>query len=201
MPTFYEVAGITAAFFALADIVIYILAIFGLDYRLRRTPERTVPNRVTWFIWASLGAILAASYWASGATDTLWFAVVYATGFFIIALLSIRYGQGGPALVDVLSFLGAVISGWAWWKYNSPEVALYATIGIDMFGAVPTIKKSWYQPGTENRPAWLLALLGSIANVLALDWTDTSFAIAAYPLYMLLTSGLIYGFLLRQQSK
>ena len=185
-----------AGVFALADITLYILAILGRNYRFRRI-QRTVPNRATWFIWASIGVIIFTSYYAAGATDTLWFPASYAFGFVIIALLSIRYGEGGFEFVDIFCLSGAVISAWAWWKYNSPEMALLGTISMDAFGSIPTIEKSWREPWKENLTAWFLSFIASIANILAINWSTATFAIIIYPIYMFFVLGLITLLLLR----
>src|SRR5712691_6833852 len=167
--SFHTMMGIVAGVFAFADIGLYIIAIFGRDYRGRRI-KKTVPNRATWIIWASVGIILAASYDAAGATDTIWFPIAYALGFIIIAALSIPHGEGGIVLTDLLCLFGAAASAWAWWEFSSPQIALFATISMDAFGAIPTVKKSWREPSKENRLAWSSGFIGSVANVLAIDW-------------------------------
>lgn len=197
---YYEVMGIIAGIFAFADIALYILAILGRDYRFRRT-QRTVPNRATWFIWAAVGIILVASYRASGAVDTIWFAAAYALGFVIIAILSIKHGEGGFDFIDIVCVSGAIASAWAWWEYSSPEVALFGTIAMDAFGSIPTIEKSWRKPWTENITAWLLSFIASCANVLAINWDTANFAVVAYPVYMLLIIGLITILLFRHPKQ
>jgi hypothetical protein len=84
---FFTVMGIGAGLLAFVEIAFYIAAIFGRDYRWHQI-QKTVPNRASWIIWACVGIITAASYDAAGARETIWFAVVYALGFIIVALLS-----------------------------------------------------------------------------------------------------------------
>ena len=198
--SFHHIVGVAAGVLALAEFVFYILAMYGRDYRLHRIRVLTTPNRATWLIWAALGIITAVSYWSSGATDTVWFAGAYALGFFVVALLSIKRGEGGFEAADLFCLIGAAVSAWLWWKYNSPETALYATLAIDAFGIIPTLKKSWKRPEGENRLAWTMTTAASALNLLALNWSTATFAIGLYPVYMLVANGLVVAFLYRKHT-
>ena len=188
---FHEYFGVAAGILALADFGFYALGILGRDYRWHKIVQRTVPNRVTWFIWAAIGAITVASYKASGATDTIWFPVAYAVGFAVIALLSIKYGEGGSKITDVFCLSGAVLAVLGWWWFNSPQIALTTALLIETFAAIPTILKSWREPWKENRLAWTLAILASSANILALEWRGANFWVILFPLYIFILNAFI----------
>ena len=188
---FFGAMGITAGLFALADFVFYIFAIYGRDYRLRHIEEKTVPNRATWFIWAAIGVITAASYHASGATDTVWFPVAYAVGFTAIALLSIKYGEGGFNWTDGLCVTGAALAGFGWWYFDSPQVALFASLVIETFAGIPTILKSWREPEKESKLAWTLSMFASVANICAINWLSATFWVILFPVYILVLNSLI----------
>lgn len=192
-----EVLGLIAGFLALFAFIPYILSILGRDLFLRPVAIRTRPSRTTWFIWTFVGVMLAASYYESGATYTLWVPVALVIGPFITAVLSIWYGEGGWRPLDIVCFSGAALSGVLWWWFESPEIALYMNITMDFFGIVPTIKKSYFEPQHEDTLAWTITLLGGIANIAAVSWFDTSFAVAAYPLYMLFIDSVIVALLYR----
>lgn len=187
----YAGLGIAAGFVALADLLFYIFGIFGRDYKLQKVENVTVPNRATWFIWAAIGIITAMSYKASGATDTVWFPVAYAVGFSVIALLSIKYGEGGFNLTDGLCLMGSILAGLGWWYFRAPEVALAASLLIEALASIPTILKSWREPWKENKLAWSLAVFASVLNVFALDWNEAGFWVILLPLYILTLNALI----------
>lgn len=209
--TLQDIAGIVAATIGFYASLLYILSILGrgisiLRLRIYRLTERTKPNRVTWFIWTFVGAITVTSYYAAGATDTVWVPAILTLEYAVTAILSIWYGEGGSwrqekkqMRRDVFCLLGAVISAIAWWWFETPEIALFATIAIDSFGAFPTIVKAYKAPQTENKLSWTLTALSSVINMLAVEWRweVSTITIAAYPLYMLIANSMIASFLYR----
>ena len=54
-------------------------------------------------------------------------------------------------------------------------------IVISFMGALPTIKKVYFEPESESASAWMISLLGNSLNLLAVE--NWIFAIAVYPLY------------------
>ena len=138
----HETIGIFAGILALIDIAIYVAAIFGRAWYLGKLKVATVPNRASWLIWSAIGWTIVLSYHQAGATDTIWFPLAYAVGFTVIALLSLRYGEGGLNWVDVVCLGGAVLAGLGWWWFGSPEIALAASLAIETFGSIPTIIKA-----------------------------------------------------------
>lgn len=154
------------------------------------------PNRATWWIWVLVGTLLGESYYASGARHTIWVPVSYVIGPAIVALLSIKRGEGGWQRVDrwcLYSTGISVIVRLAF--FRAPLVALLTNLGIDFLGAVPTIGKSYHEPEKEDCLYWLITLGGNVVNMFAIE--APLFEIAVYPVYQLVTDLLIVGLLLR----
>ena len=182
--------GLLAGLLSLAAFVPYIIAI---------VKGATKPNRATWWIWTTNGLILLASYYASGAESTVWVAVGYFVGSLLTAVLALRYGEGGWSPFDRSCLLGAALGLLFWWMFNSSIVALVTTLFVDFAGALPTIRKAYRAPETEDRVAWGLFISGNTVNLLAVEaW---SFAIAVYPVYMFLASGTIAVLVLRPRLR
>ena len=187
---FTGVLGIIAGVFSFSAYLFYIVAILK---------GKTKPSRATWFIWAVMGIILAVSYRASGAEDTIWVAVSEAIAPTIIALLAIKYGIGGAEKIDIFCFVASLFSLFLWWIFGSPVVALVANLSIDFFAAIPTIKKSWRKPHEEDRFAWTLTQMGELLNLFAID--KMAFAIVIFPIYRFVINGIITGLLYRPLLK
>jgi hypothetical protein len=184
------VFGIIAGIIALLAYVVYVISIFRGGSK---------PNRATWWIWAFMGLVLALSYDLSGASNTIWVPYVEFLGPFTIALLSLKYGEGGlNNKTDLLCLLGAVVSVILWIVFNSPLIALITNLAIDSFAIIPTIKKSYLRPEGEDFWAWFGTGVADSMNMFAVE--RFTFAIVVYPIYMLL-SDLIIIFILLWKKK
>ena len=167
------IAGISAGIFSLLGFVPYIVTI---------CQGKTSPNRASWSIWASLGIVLAVSNYSAGARETMWLLITYAICQITIAILSLKYGEGGWNTFDRTCLLGALISIVLWQLFDSPIIAITISIAIDSLGALPTIKKSYLQPETEDLFSWMMFWIAGTLNICAL--TQWSAALIAQPIYL-----------------
>ena len=182
--------GVIAGIIAFLAYIVYVISIFR---------GKSKPNRATWWIWAFMGLILALSYKFSGASNTVWVPYVEFLGPLSIAILSIKYGEGGLTdKTDLLCLFGAVISVILWIIFDSPVVALVTNLAIDSFAIVPTIKKSYLRPEGEDFWAWFGTGLADSLYMFAVE--RFSFVILLYPIYMLV-SDLIIIFILLLKKK
>src|SRR3989344_1300311 len=98
------VFGLAAGLFNLVAFVPYILSIFGWRLSWSKSifeqTTRTKPNRASWFIWAFVGAVILPAYSHSGAHETVWVAAALVVGPCVVAILSIKYGEGGLSAFD-----------------------------------------------------------------------------------------------------
>ncbi len=184
------VLGVIAGIIALLAYVIYVVSILR---------GKTKPNRATWWIWAFMGLVVGISYDAAGAVNTIWVPYVEFIGPLSVALLSIKYGEGGlNNKTDLICLFGAIFSIILWIIFNNPVVALVTSLAIDSFAIVPTIKKSYLRPEGEDFWAWFGTGLADSLNMFAVE--KFTFAILLYPIYMLV-SDLIIIFVLLLKKK
>lgn len=185
-----SVLGLIAGLIAFFAYVVYIISILK---------GKTKPNRVTWWIWAFMGLVLALSYQLSGAVNTVWVPYVEFLGPFSIALLSIKYGEGTlENKTDLFCFVGAVVSIILWVIFNNPVIALVTNLAIDSFAIVPTIKKSYLRPEGEDFWAWFGTGMADTLNMFAVE--RFTFAILVYPIYMLVSDLIIILILLLRKK-
>jgi hypothetical protein len=165
-----------------------------VPYIISMVRGKTTPNKATWAIWAVLGVIIAASYYAAGARETAYVPFGYAIGILAVSALSFKYGEEGWTALDKWCLAGAG-AGLALWALTSePLFALYLTTMVDAIGGIPTIKKAWERPGSEDKAAWLMFLLANALNLLAIrEWT---LAVAMYPVYVIILSGTMSALLI-----
>lgn len=160
----------------------------------------TKPNKATWWIWAFMGAVVGLSYYFSGAENTIWVPIVEFLGPFLIALLSIRYGEGGfDNKTDIMCFIGALLSIILWIIFKNPVIALVTNLLIDSFALIPTIRKSYLRPEGENFSAWLGTVFADGLNLFAIE--KFTFAILIYPIYMFVSDLIILLILFFKKNK
>lgn len=170
-----NIIGILAGVFSLMGFIPYLISVIK---------RKTKPNRASWWIWATLGIIITISNYYAGARDTMWLLVCYTFSQLAIAVFSIKHGEGGWNTFDITCILGAVISIPLWWWTKDPLTAISINIAIDSLGALPTIKKSYFYPETEDLFSWLMFLTASTLNLAALEtWSVT---LSSYPIYLFL---------------
>jgi len=185
-----QLLGIIAGIIAFLAYVVYVISIVR---------GKSKPNRATWWIWAFMGLVLALSYKFSGADNTVWVPYMEFFGPLTIAILSIKYGEGGlKDRTDLFCLFGAIISVILWIVFDSPVVALVTNLAIDSFAIIPTIKKSYLRPEGEDFWAWFGTGLADGLNMFAVE--RFTFAILVYPIYMLV-SDLIIIFILLLRKK
>jgi hypothetical protein len=168
------ILSITASFLCLVAFFPYISSI------IRGT---TKPNRASWWIWVTLGTVLCASYYSTGGGITLWAFVFTIIGQLIVAILSLKSGEGGWSNLDRTCLIGAGVSLLLWLWFDDPFVALLFGITIDVFAVIPTIKKSYLDPESEDLLYWELYGLGTLINIFTVE--NWSIQVIIWPLYVL----------------
>jgi hypothetical protein len=166
-------------------------------YILTTLQRKTRPNRASWWIWSTNGTVLCIGNYAAGASNTIGALICAVIAQFFIAILSIKYGEGGWNRFDRRCLFGTGISFVLWYIFSSPLIAICLPLSIDILGALPTIKKSYHEPESEDFLTWLLYAIGSLFNILAI--TTWSFDIAITPLYVLGVNSIIVLLLLRKK--
>lgn len=188
MTAYAEFFGIVGATLSLASFVPYIYSILK---------KKTKPSIVTWSVWTFSAATVVFLYLQSDEPIgwTILLPLMYLVGQGSIALLALRYGAREWTHFDVACLLGGLVSIGLLVFFHSPLLALLVSIAGDFFGALPTMRKAYYAPNTEDAMAWVLGALGAFAMLLAVE--EVSFFIIVFPLYMFLSQGIIAGLVLR----
>ena len=177
---YHSVVGILAGLMSFFAFVFYYISILK---------HKTTPNRATWFILTIVGVLITASYYQGGARETIWVPLSYILGPLIAFLLSVKYGEGGWTKFDKFCLVGSGISIIFWWLSGFALFTLLVNIFIDFLGLLPTVKKSYFRPRSEELFPWILTGVSSLLNVLAIKVWE--FDIWVYPLYMLLVNGIV----------
>lgn len=175
-----NIAGLTAGFLSIVCVVPYITSTIKGE---------TKPHRVTWWVLSVLSFMMSVNQFLAGGGNTVWVPLCGAIGQLVLAVLSIRYGEGGWSTLDRICTTGVLISAAILVLFNSPTLALSLNLGIDFLAFLPTLDKARRSPETENFTCWLLYFVGSVINLFAVEsWSSTA---TVLPIYLVLAQGLM----------
>jgi hypothetical protein len=174
-----------------------ILGIIGAFAYIRDSYLRkTKPHRFAWFIFLIVSVISFTSQFALGAKASLFFAGWFVCNNIIVLGLSLRKdsGYGGITKTNITSLTLAIIGIVLWQVLSSPLVALICVLIAEIIGAAMIVVKSFKAPQTETIIMWILGIVASSLNILAvgkLDW-----ALLAFPIYLFVANMAIVGAIL-----
>lgn len=151
--------GAIAGCIAFFQIVPYVVSILR---------GHTKPERTSYLIWLIVDVVGILTYISAGATTTIWTGAVFCLTALLIFVLSIKYGVGGFSKFDVGCFLLALVGVGIWVVSKDAILALYFITFVNFIGYLPTIKKVYFLPKTENTLSWTLAACASTLNLFAL---------------------------------
>lgn len=182
----------------------YILGIIGgiisatafVPYITSILKKQTKPNRVSWIIWNITNVILLTSYFAVGARATIFLPLAYVFNAFIVLILCFRYSVTVWSKLDYVSLLVAGLSLIIWFLTKNPLLVLLMNLTMDIVAYLPTIKKSYINPFSENRTFWIFIFLGACFNLLAIN--EFSFGVIIYPVVMFISNGILVTVLFRK---
>jgi hypothetical protein len=140
---------------------------------------RVSPHGFSWFVWGTLTATgAAAQIWGGGG----WGASIMALtslACFIVAVMSLRYGEKHIAPSDWVAFVGGLCAIPLWIITDSPLWSVVILAAADTVAYWPSIRKTWHNP--ENEGAMVFAL-ASVKQTLALfAMQDLNFITGFYP--------------------
>lgn len=169
------------------------IALSYVPYIFSILKNKTKPDRTTWLIFSFISIISFFTYKEIGANYTLGFAFANMIGSFLIFIFSIKYGEGWEELGNLKYLIFSLIAIILWQVFDSALLGLIFNLVADFFAFLPTLKKSFFRPWTEDLPAWIICTIGNAINLLAIEhWT---FSIALYPVYIFLAELLLVIFL------
>lgn len=173
-------------FSAISALLIFVCAIPYIRDIIRR---QTKPRIVSWFNWSILTGIATAAAIA----DNQWPSAILTGASTIqtgaICVLGFKYGDRKIEAFDVACQVGAVVGLLLWLVFDSPQVAILATVSIDFIAGLPTYKHAWLKPSEETRSTYVLATIAAALALLAI--TDRAVSGIAYPLFIFFANVLI----------
>jgi len=161
-----------------------------VPYILDVVKRKTRPNIVTWVIWTVLIGIGAAALFANHDDNAAWLLVGDAVATFAVVIVGFKYGTAKLDRFDLVCFIGAIVGVLLWLVFDSPIIAIVATIVIDLVGTIPTVRHSYRHPEEETSITFALGAIATIFTLLSLS--EYAFSAWIYPAYLLCSNGLLF---------
>lgn len=100
----------------------------------------------------------------------------------IVLVLSLKYGEYTWKTIDIVCVLVCILSLVIWQTTESAMLGFIGGIIADSIAALPMIIKSWKEPKDEPVFPWVMFVLASAINILAVDEWKIEYWL--FPVYM-----------------
>jgi hypothetical protein len=128
----------------------------------------TRPQRMSWFVFATLAAVAAVSQAAAGAGPGFWLSAGAAIGFSLIFIASIRHGVGGTERFDLATLAVTGVAVVVAFATDQPIVAVGGVVVSELAAVALTVRKVWHQPGSETTSSWAIDALAGLVAIAAI---------------------------------
>ncbi|MEK7187023.1 MAG: hypothetical protein AAB690_01790, partial [Patescibacteria group bacterium] len=95
--------------------------------------------------------------------------VAFSIGSIAILILSIKRGEGGFEPLDIGCIFTALVGVGLWLWSGNPIIAIVALMASAVAGTLPTTKKAWLNPESEDLLTWGLLAVGGFFGSLAVN--------------------------------
>ncbi len=168
--------------------------VFVIPYTYEIVKGKVRPNRVSWFLWLSLGVVSLLAVLKAGGRHEAVFNLFFVFGEAIVFLLALFKGETGFKKVDAVALAGGLLSFVCLLVLADPLWTLLAVIVTDLFGFLPTWAKSWRDPDSESLLTYSIAFGACLFGYLAV--ADGALIYYIYPLYLMIGNGVLVAILL-----
>ncbi|WP_198587298.1 hypothetical protein [Glycomyces xiaoerkulensis] len=163
----------------------------SLRYAHATLTGRAYPNRVTWVLWAAAPLIGFFAQLDEGVGLTSVQTLAAGVNPLIVVAASFISRHGAVRITGFDLVCGAIsVAALAVWLGlgQAPLAVLFAALA-DGSGGVPTLRKAWRDPHSENAFFYGLVVVAATITLLTVDdWRPASWMFAGY----LLTLGLLF---------
>lgn len=140
-----------------------------IPYLLDTFKLKTKPHIYTWIIWAmTQGTATFAIFYGGGRLGGVELAIGVVLQIAVI-IFSLKYGTKDITKSDAFVLIIALLAILVWWQLKQPILSVVLVSAIDVFGYVPTFRKSYKDPWSETLATWILFAMSDIFAILALS--------------------------------
>jgi len=133
------------------SIVVVILSLVGyLPYIRDSLTGKTTPHTFSWFVWALGATITACLQIIKGAGVGAWVTIAVTIISWVIFIIGLFKKNKDIAWMDFVSLAAALGALYLWLVVQQPAASMILIVAVEVFGFIPTVRKSWNKPYTET---------------------------------------------------
>lgn len=170
-----------------------------LIYEWAMVKGKAKPHRTTRLVILIITALGASSLFAQNDRVVSVFLGICAVQSLVMFVMSLKWGMGGWAKIDIISLLIALAGIILWRITDNPVLALYAAVIADGAGMVPALVKTYKHPDTEYYLPYIFDLVAIALTIIAISNGGINEYI--YPAYLVVVNSLMMAFLLRKNPQ
>ena len=159
----------------------------------------TKPHVFSWLAWAAIEAIVFFAQIAKGGNAGAWVTGIDVVLAVFITYLAFRNTAKQIRPADVMAFSGAILGIILWRLTDNPLLAVILVSIADIFGFIPTFRKSYYRPYEETLVEYGLAAIKFTIALFALQ--SFNMTTALYPISIIATNSLFVAMTLIRRKK
>jgi len=180
-------------------IVAVIFAIIGNVPYLRDVIKGKVkPHPYTWLVWSIVSAITFFGQVVKGAGIGAIPTAAAEIFTIIIFFFSLRYGFKNIVRRDTYFLLVALLGLIPWVLTKDPTISVVIVVCIDLVAFIPTLRKTWLYPSTENPLLYSMNVSRHVLTLFSLQAYNV--ATTLHSISMIITNSFMTGFILRRKK-
>lgn len=185
-----EILWIISLLIVIPQIYLYFRSIIKWETKLH------IYTKIIWFILTGIGFIIQFQAWGWPGTWVLW---ATALTQLISIFLWLKYGISSITKFDTILLVLALLCIPIYLIMDNKIYALIFVIFIDFLWYIPTYRKTYEKPFTENLLVWCISNSKYFIAILAL--IEYSFYTMAYPMFLFLANMiLIFLMIIRRKQ-
>lgn len=143
-----EILGLAAIILGLIAYVPYLIDIFK---------RKVEPHPFSWLIWGLGSSLIFALQISHGGGAGAWVTATVALMCFMVSALAFYFnGSKNITKNDILSLSISIVALCLWLWVDLPTVAALSMVVAEVFGLIPTLRKTWVNPYSESYPVWII---------------------------------------------
>ncbi|MBI5126772.1 MAG: hypothetical protein HZA80_03350 [Candidatus Taylorbacteria bacterium] len=181
-------------------IIAAILAIIGnVPYLIDIFKKKVEPHAYTWFVWTIVSGVTFFGQVAKGAGVGALPTAASEIFTLIIFIFSLRYGFKHVTKTDTVFLIIALLGLIPWALTKDPTISVIIVVTIDVIAFIPTLRKTWLNPGTETP---LLYGTNALRHILALFSLQAyNIATVLHSCTMIVTNSCMTGIIMKRRNK